>query len=199
MAADTLPLRIGLFGGTFDPPHVGHLVVADQVRAEAGLDEVWIVVANDPWQKRSRAVTSAPIRAAMASAAVGQTPGLMVSEIELETGGASYTIDTLERLHTRLPEVAWSVIVGADTAAELHTWHRATELAVLADFIVVDRPGNSSRPSDGFRCRYVDVPRLEISSTDLRQRIGDGRSVRFLTPDPVVRLIQDHGLYARRA
>ncbi len=187
--------RVGLFGGTFDPPHLGHLVVADQVRVEAGLDEVWFVVANDPWQKADRDVTPARQRLALTQSAVGSTPGLVVSDIELDEGGPSYTIDTLETLRRQHPDVAWSIIVGGDAADGLDTWHRADDLAAVADVIVINRPGALGRPSVRWQWRAVEVPAIDISSTDLRSRVRDGRSVRFLLPDPVITLVERTGLY----
>ncbi|MGH1505023.1 MAG: nicotinate-nucleotide adenylyltransferase [Acidimicrobiales bacterium] len=187
--------RIGLLGGTFDPPHLGHLVVGDQVRKAAGLDEVWFVVANDPWQKADREVTPAAVRLEMTEAAIAAAPGLSVSPIEIERGGTTYTIDTLETLRLRHPDVEWSVIVGRDAAAGLHTWHRADDLREAARFLVVDRPGSVAEVSAGFASSTVDVPELEISSSDIRRRVAAGESVRFLVPDAVVELVERHGLY----
>lgn len=187
--------RIGLLGGTFDPPHLGHLVVGDQVRKAAGLDEVWFVVANDPWQKADREVTPAAVRLEMTEAAIAAAPGLSVSSIEIERGGETYTIDTLETLRARHPDVEWSVIVGRDAAAGLHTWHRADDLRAAARFLVVDRPGSVAEVSAGFSSSPVDVPELEISSSDIRRRVAAGESIRFLVPDAVIELVERHGLY----
>lgn len=190
--------QVGIFGGTFDPPHLGHLVVAEHLRDELLLDEVRFVVANDPWQKSgTQIVTSAADRLAMVKVAVG-TPnrGLVASDVELMAGGPSYTIDTLRTFRAAEPDVDWSVIVGADAAEGLDTWHRASELRDLADIIVVNRPGSAKANAPaGWRARSVEVPPIAISSTAIRSRVADGSSIRFLTPDDVITLIEELGIY----
>lgn len=190
--------RIGIFGGTFDPPHLGHLVVAEHLRDELLLDEVRFVVANDPWQKSgTQIVTSAVDRLALVNVAVGlPARGLVASDVELMAGGPSYTIDTLQTLRAAEPDVDWSVIVGADAAAGLDTWHRSEELRDLAEVIVVNRPGSATATApSGWRAVSVEVPPIAISSTMIRNRVADGSSIRFLTPDPVITLIQELGIY----
>lgn len=189
--------RIGLFGGTFDPPHLGHLVAADQVRTQLGLDEVWFVVANDPWQKADREVSPAAVRLAMATAAVAGTPGFAVNDIEIGRGGPTYTVDTIDQLERLHPQVAWSVIVGSDAAAGLDTWERADRLAGMVDFIVVTRPGTPVEVPAGFAYRTVSIPLLDVSSSDLRRRIAAGSSTRFLMPEAVSSIIAGEGLYSR--
>lgn len=188
--------RIGLLGGTFDPPHIGHLVVADQVGDRLGLDEVRLVVSNSPWQKvGSRVITDPSRRYEMVAAAVADAPGLEASDVELQIGGASYTVVTLERLRAAEPNVEWSVIVGADAAAGLDTWHRADELKAHQRFVVVNRPGSGNALPSGWLCDPVDIPALDVSSTELRHMVGAGRSIRHLTPSPVVQLLEAWGLY----
>ena len=191
--------RIGLLGGTFDPPHVGHLVVADQVRTSLALDEVRLVVSNSPWQKvGTRQISDARRRYAMVEAAIGDgAAGIVASDIELELGGASYTIATVAELGRREPEVEWLVVVGADAAAGLDTWHRADELRRGQRFVVVNRPGADGSLPDGWAVQRVEVPSLDVSSTELRALVAAGRSIRYLTPDPVIRLIEGWGLYRR--
>jgi nicotinate-nucleotide adenylyltransferase len=194
--------RIGLFGGTFDPPHMGHLVVAEQVRDDLHLDEVRLVVANEPWQKRGlRTITSVDRRLAMSQAALGRAPGLSVSDVEVRIGGPSFTSKTLSRLASEEPDAEWLVIVGSDAAAGLESWHDSVSLRD-AVFVVVDRPGSATAAAraaesvpPGFRSFDVAVPAIEISSTSIRQRIADGRSVRFQTPDQVIALVEGWGLY----
>lgn len=188
--------RVGLFGGTFDPPHIGHLVTAIDVRAALGLDVVLMVVANEPWQKvGSRTISPAATRVEMVRAAVGDEPGIEVSDIEVRRGGPSYTVDTVEELLAEDPALDPVVIVGSDAAAGLDTWERAEDLAGICRFVVVERPGTTTRVPPGFRVDHVHVPRLEVSSTELRQRVRDGRSLRYLVPEPVVSLIERAGLY----
>jgi nicotinate-nucleotide adenylyltransferase len=186
--------RVGILGGTFDPPHIGHLVVADQVLHQLGLDEVRLVVNNQPWQK-TRLVTPAGKRLAMVEASLRDAHSVVASNIEIELGGPSYTLVTLEALAAREPEVEWLVVVGADAAAGLDTWHRAAELRVRHRFVVVNRPGTHGLPPPGWQCEQVEIPGLEVSSSELRRLVGLGRSVRYLTPDPVVQLLSSWGLY----
>lgn len=196
--------QIGLLGGTFDPPHLGHLVVADQVRTELGLSEVWLVVAHHPWQKETPDSAGSPlsgsgIRLEMSRAAVADTPGLSVSSVEIELGGETTTARTLRHLHQAFPGVDFRVIVGADAAAGFETWRETDWLAEHADFVVVNRPvahgGAWPPPSARFRCEHIDLPSIEVSSTDLRRRVAEGRSIRFLCPEAVCRVIEDRGLY----
>lgn len=193
-------MRIGVFGGTFDPPHVGHLVTAVNVRHELGLDEVLLVVANDPWQKADLVVSPAEDRFAMVESAVGDVDGVRASRIELDHGGPSYTADTLATLHRDAPGADVYLVLGSDAAALLPTWERVDEVRRLATLAVVTRPGSeAARPPEGWDHRVVEVPRLEVSSTDLRARVVDGRPLDYLVPEAVVRTIRERGLYAPRA
>ena len=188
--------KIGLFGGTFEPPHVGHLAAAWNVRQILGLDSVWLVVANDPWQKSDRAVTPAETRLRWVEAAVADTPGLEASAIEIEAGGATYTIDTVTALRAARPDVEWSVVVGADVVSGLDTWHRADELAQMIDVVAVDRPGSPRAEAPaGWQVRWVEVPPVDISSSHLRALARSGRDLRFLVPDAVAEQIRRDGSY----
>lgn len=188
--------RVGILGGTFDPPHLGHLVVADQVLDQLGLDEVRLVVNNSPWQKvGERQVTPPERRLALVEAAVGAAPGVVASDVEIELGGPSYTLVTLEALAAREPGTEFLVVLGADAAAGLHTWHRAPELRERHEFVVVNRPGAEASPPAGWRCRPVEIPALDVSSSELRRLVAAGRSIRWLTPAPVVELIERWQLY----
>ncbi len=188
--------RIGLFGGTFDPPHVGHLVTAVNVRHALALDVVVLMVANVPWQKQgSRPITPAGDRLAMVEAAVGDVAGLAAGDLEIRRGGASYTADTLAALLDDEPGTQLHTIVGDDAAAGLTTWERHEEVVALSELVVVDRPGAPVQLPEGFRWHRVEVPRLEVSSTDLRARVRDGRPLDYLVTEPVLQLIRDRGLY----
>jgi nicotinate-nucleotide adenylyltransferase len=187
---------IGVFGGTFDPPHVGHVAVAANVRWALGLDEVLLVVANEPWQKAHLPVSSAADRLAMVEAAVAGVPGVAASAVEIERGGPSYTVDTLDDLGRRHPGAPLHVVAGADAAALLDTWERAAEVRERAAVVVVGRPGAAEVLPPGWVATHVDVPLLAISSTDLRARVADGRPLDGLVPAPVVALIRERGLYA---
>lgn len=189
--------RIGVFGGTFDPPHHGHLAAAVNVRYTLSLDAVLLVVANVPWQKTAeRVVSDAADRLAMVEAAVGGVDGLEASTLEIDRGGDSYTVDTLEELRAAEPHAELFLIVGADAAAGLTTWHRPEALPKLATLVLVDRPGlPSPPPPPGWRLERVEVPRLDISSTDLRARFADGRPVDFLVPSGVVSCVRQRRIY----
>ena len=190
-------MRIGVFGGTFDPPHVGHLVAAVNVRHALDLDVVLLVVANDPWQKTgSRAVTPAPDRLALVEAAVGEVAGLEASDVELRRGGTSYTADTLADLGERHPGATLFLVLGSDAAAGLPTWERAREVRERAEIVVVTRPGaEDGVPPPGWEWVRVETPRLDVSSTDLRSRVTDGRPLDYLVTPPVIACIEARGLY----
>jgi nicotinate-nucleotide adenylyltransferase len=191
--------RIGVFGGTFDPIHVGHLVAAVNARHAMRLDRVILMVANLPWQKMGqRVVTSAEDRLAMVEAAVGDVPGLEAGRLEIDRGGESYTAETLQELADLCPGADLFLIVGWDVASELTSWDRWETIQRLATLVVVNRPG-SGKPEglEGWRVAEVTVPNLEISSTDLRARAADGRPLDYLVPEAAVRSIRARGLYAR--
>jgi nicotinate-nucleotide adenylyltransferase len=194
--------RIGVFGGTFDPIHVGHLVAAVNARDAVGLDRVILMVANIPWQKTgTRAVSTALDRLALVEAAVGGVRGLEAGRMEIDRGGESYTSDTLALMHEASPGDELFLIVGWDVAADLTSWERLEEIQGLATLVVVNRPG-SGRPraleDAGWRVVEVTVPNLEISSTDLRGRAAEGRPLDYLIPEAGVRCIRSRGMYAGR-
>ena len=188
--------RVGLFGGTFDPPHVGHLVTAVNVRHALDLDLVILMVANVPWQKEgSRAITPAEDRLAMVDAAVREVPGLMPGRQEIDHGGPSYTADTLRVLAERFSNAEFFTIIGDDAAAGLRTWTRWEEVVERSQLVVVDRPGAPVEVSDDVEWIRVEVPRLEVSSTDLRARFTDGRPLDYLVTQRVLDVIGERGLY----
>lgn len=190
-------MRIGLFGGTFDPPHVGHLVTAVNVRHALALDCVVLMVAGEPWQKVGhRSVTPAAHRLAMVHAAVDGVPGLVAGDLEVRRGGASYTADTLESLTHEHPAAQLFTIVGDDAAAGFETWQRFERVAELSTLVVVDRPGTESQLPGRHQWVHVEVPHLEVSSTDLRARINDGRPLDYLVLPSVLTVIRQLGLYA---
>lgn len=185
-----------MFGGTFDPPHIGHLVAAVDAQQVLGLDVVLLVVAGEPWQKAgTRDISPAEDRLAMVRAAVSDTPGIEVSDIEVRRGGASYTADTLAELHAEEPDADLFLILGDDAAAGFTTWERHDEVARSAALVVVDRPGSPLPADDGYRWTRVDIPELDISSTEVRDRVRAGRSIRFLVPPGVAAVVAQRGLY----
>ena len=196
----TASLRIGLFGGTFDPPHVGHLVTAVNVRHALNLDIVILMVANDPWQKSgARDVTTAEDRFAMVEAAVSVVDGVVAGRDEIDRGGPSYTADTLMALAEKHPGAELFTIVGDDAAAGLPSWTRVEQVAEYSQLVVVDRPGVAVDLPKQFSWLRVESPRLEVSSTDLRSRFSDGRPLDYLVTEPVLRVIEERGLYGSAA
>ena len=193
------PLRKGLLGGTFNPPHVAHLIVAHIVRETLGLERV-LLVPTSVHAFKGEAEASARDRAVMAELAVAGDPALEVDRIEVRRGGISYTVDTLRELREREPDTVWHVIVGQDNLAELSQWRDVDRLPELAQIVLVTRgvvdgsPG-AGEPVFGGRLTRVRVPALEISSTILRQRVAEGRSIRYWVPPGVEAYIVERGLY----
>jgi len=189
--------QVGILGGTFDPPHVGHVVAATQVRHALGLDRVLAVPANVPWQKRGvRAVSEAADRLAMTKAAFAGIDHVEVSAIELERGGDTYSIDTLEQLRAAHPATTWWLIVGSDVAAQLDTWHRHEDVRAAARLVIYERPGSvGARPPAGWAYELVDVPLLDVSSTQLRERVRQGSPIDGLVPPAVHEIVRARSLY----
>jgi nicotinate-nucleotide adenylyltransferase len=185
--------RIGILGGTFDPVHVGHLMDASAARYQLELDRVLVVVARDPWQKAGTVSAPAELRYEMLVAALDGTEGLEPSRIELEREGPTYTIDTAEELTA--PGRELFLVVGSDVAAGLPSWHRVDELRALVTLAIVDRESTPFPAPDGWRVSRVSVPRLDLTSTDLRRRAAAGEPLDFLVPTPAARILRTHGLY----
>lgn len=189
--------RLGVMGGTFDPIHHGHLVAAQEVAAQFGLDEVVFVPTGQPWQKSHRSVSAAEDRYLMTVIATAENPHFSVSRIDIDRKGLTYTIDTLHELHELNPESDLFFITGADALGQILTWRDAEELFSLAHFIGVTRPGHTladpGLPAGGVS--LVEVPALAISSTDCRARVAKGDPVWYLVPDGVVRYIDKRQLY----
>lgn len=190
--------RMGLLGGTFDPPHLGHVTVAREARHVLGLDQVVLIPAGSPPHKSVRALTPAALRLEMVEAAVEEAPGLAVSDMELRREGPSYTVDTLRQLRAERPGVELTLIIGADQLAELATWREPERIAELATLAVMNRgdvePG---APASGPPIPWtpVAVTPMEVSSTDIRRRLAEGRPVEHLVPAPVLRIIEREKLY----
>jgi nicotinate-nucleotide adenylyltransferase len=185
---------IGLFGGSFDPVHHGHLIVA-RVAAEAlQLDELRFLPAREQPFKRGRHAAPAADRAVMLELAIAGSPGFAVERAELERPAPSYTVDTLEVLRAREPAATFSLLLGADAAAELPAWHRASELPGLVRIVVFGRPG-SPVPASALIAGVIEVPALDISATDIRGRVRAGLPVRYWVPDAVAEYMVRHRLY----
>lgn len=190
-------MRIGIFGGTFDPVHLGHLIVAEQAREQAGLDQVWFMPAARPPHKLDRPLTLFEHRYEMLRLAVAGHDPFVISDLENRLPAPNYTVQTLRHLHQERPGEQWFLLLGADSLAEFPTWYLPYEIIQLATLLVVGRPGY---PSTGtlakpFPFQTIEVPLMEISSTDIRRRVREGRSIRYLVPRAVECYIQQHGLY----
>jgi nicotinate-nucleotide adenylyltransferase len=196
--------RIGLLGGTFNPPHVAHLVCAQEAYVGLELDRVvWIPVFEPP-HKEVEAEPGVEHRIALCQAAVGDDPRFEVSRIEADVPGRSYTVDTLRRLHESSPEDELTFIVGGDMAHALPTWHEPEAVLALATLGVAEREGvrrndiaeRLSGLAGADRIRFFDMPRLDISSSMIRRRVAHGHPIRYLVPDAVASYISEQGLYA---
>jgi nicotinate-nucleotide adenylyltransferase len=195
-------------GGTFDPIHYGHLVTAEAARAQFGLDQVLFMPAGTPPHKSQRAdVAPAEDRYAMTELATRENASFEVSRMEIDREGPSWTIDTVRELRAAHPQdLELYFITGADAVLEILTWREHGEIARLARFIAATRPGYSlDRLQDAISgghlpaVEVMEIPALAISSSDIRQRVRDGRPIRYLTPDAVVAYIARHGLYREAA
>ncbi len=193
--AEPRPERVGVFGGTFDPVHIGHVVVATECRSALQLDRVLLVVAGDPWQKRGQVVADAHTRLLLVEAAVEGVDGVEASDIEIARGTASVTADTLEALSG--PHRELFLVLGADAVANMPTWRRLDETRDLCTVVVVERAGDvhASPPGPGWQVARVAIPRLDVSSSEVRERLASGRPIDGLVPTAVVREIAAHGLY----
>ena len=190
--------RVGVLGGTFDPVHVGHVVAAVDTRAALKLDRVLMVVAGDPWQKHGDVVAPAADRLELVAAAVEGLDGIEASAVEIERGAPSITYDTLTELTT--PDRQLFLVLGADATRNMPTWRKLEETRDLATLVIVERAGDAhaEAPSPGWQVERVTIPRLDISSSDLRARLAAGRPIDGLVPAPVVRAIAARGLYTRQ-
>jgi nicotinate-nucleotide adenylyltransferase len=185
---------VGLFGGSFDPVHHGHLIVGQVAAETLGLRSLRFVPAREQPFKRGRHGAAPEHRAAMLDLAVADSPGLEVERAELNRPGPSYTVDTLRAIREREPGVELLLLLGADAAAELEAWHQAAEIPRLATVVVFARAGVSVPPSP-LIARTIQVPAIEISATDIRRRAREGRTLRFWVPDPVAEYVARHRLY----
>ncbi len=211
-AADrTVKPRIGLYGGSFDPIHVGHLISARALAEQIGLSRVILIPAGVPPHKRGHPLTPADHRLAMARLAVQDDPLFEVDDCELLRTGPSYTIETIEAYRARLGgDAALYWIIGCDSLAELPTWHRVADLVERVQIVTMVRPGSSPPPAEVLATSVGDkaaklllescyqTPAIEISATDIRSRVGTGRSIRYLVPEAVRRYIEQNRIYDRK-
>lgn len=185
--------QVGLFGGTFNPVHTGHLVMADQVGNQLGLEKVYFMPDATPPHADAKTAIDAKYRVEMLQAAIHDNPLFGLELCEIERGGVSYTYDTMRYLREQHPDTDYYFIIGADMVNYLPTWKNIEQLAQMVQFVGVKRPGYP--PASKFPVLWVDAPLLDITSTAIRHRIAHGRSIRYLVPDCVDSYIRKEGLY----
>ena len=189
--------RVGIFGGTFDPVHNAHVALARTALDALQLDELRWVPAGQPWQK-ARVISPSAQREAMLRLAMGDEPRYVLDRIELERSGPSYTLDTVRALQRQRPGNEWFLVIGADQYAGLHTWAGWAELLGRVALAIAQRPGDVPPPHPDVRRhphRAVPLPMLDISSTEIRERVARGESIDHLVPQQVARYIGQQGLY----
>jgi nicotinate-nucleotide adenylyltransferase len=212
--------RVGILGGSFDPIHIGHLRSAEEVREALALHRVYFVPAREPPHKPLRRLAAGEDRLAMVERAIAANPAFRVTALELERSGPSYSVDTLEAFRALEPAADLFFIVGIDTFAEIHTWKNVERLFELASFVVTDRPPSvaersiehlpvaareafcydpatlSYRHRSGTRLQFLSITGIDVSATAVRERVRQGRSIRYLVTPDVERYISERNLYA---
>jgi nicotinate-nucleotide adenylyltransferase len=200
-------MRLGIFGGSFDPVHLGHLLLAETCREQCRLDQVWFLPTAVAPHKQGQPTAPAKDRLTMLELALAGHSALVVSALEIDRGGVSYTVETLEEVQRQEPDAELFLLMGADSLADLPTWHRTDAICRLALPVVVRRPG-SPEPDfevlaglvtgprrEEIRGNQVESPLIDISSSDIRERIASGRSIRYRVPRAVEKYIETNGLY----
>jgi nicotinate-nucleotide adenylyltransferase len=194
-------MHIGILGGTFDPPHIGHLVIGDQALTSLGLDEVWFTPVGQPTHKRS--VSAAGHRVAMTRLAIATHPKFRVCERDVERPGPHYSLTLMQLLRAEHPEHTWTFIIGEDSLADLPEWHQPAALFELTRLAVARRPDSAPDlaairavvPDIDARIAWIDTPLMDLSSTELRARLQTSRSVRYLIPRAVAEYAHEHALF----
>jgi nicotinate-nucleotide adenylyltransferase len=190
-------MKIGLFGGTFDPPHNAHVALAQLALTQLGLDEVRWIPAGNPWQKM-RTMTPVEHREAMVRLAIAGEPGFVLDRCEIERQGPSYTLDTVREQQAKAPGAEFFLLIGQDQYAGLHTWNGWEDLLEKTTLAVANRPGVDRQPNPQVvkrPHRAVDLPAMPISSTEIRERVTEGKGIDDLVPATVARYIERHHLY----
>lgn len=191
-------MDIGLFGGSFNPPHVAHLIVAEVARDQFGFDEVWWIPNATPPHKPGDELAEVDHRLAMTRRAVEGNPSFRVCDIEVERSGVSYTVETVRVLQEQRPDTDFALLIGSDSLDHFGEWHKPDEIAERVPLVVYKRPGViDAVPESRFanHVRFVSAPVMEVSGTEIRSRCSAGRSIRYLVPDAVRAYIEEHELY----
>lgn len=195
--------RVGILGGTFDPPHLGHLVLAEYAQQSLGLERVLFVPAADPPHKRGAVRTPISYRLPMLELAIADQAYFAVSRIDIDRPGPHFAVDMIRLLQIDLPDAELYFLMGSDSFSDLPRWHQPEALVRLCRIVVLDRPGRAwaldmhadTLPDLASRTSIISYPRLGISSTEVSTRLHAGQSVRYLVPQPVLDFISEHGLY----
>jgi nicotinate-nucleotide adenylyltransferase len=192
-------MKVGIFGGTFDPIHLGHLIIVEEARQEVGLDQIWFIPAGEPPHKQGKNITPAHHRARMVELAIQCNPFFSMSTLEIERQGPSYTVDTLEILTEKHPNHHFFLIVGADMVKDLLHWYKIKKILQFVRVIGLGRPGFETKSLPDFikhRVTWVNKGvETNLSSTYIRNQLKHGKSVRYLVPKPVYQYMKEHGLY----
>jgi len=196
--------QIGIFGGTFDPPHLGHLILASEAYSQLKLDRLLWILTPDPPHKQEQVISSVEDRLAMVKLAIEDNPKFELSRVELDRPGPHYTLDTVETIAEEYPEADITPIIGGDSLHDLPTWHKPKELLYASHWVgVMRRPGEEPNldalertlPGISSKVHYVDAPLLEIASREIRSRVAEGRPYRYYLPTQVYEYINEHHLY----
>lgn len=185
--------KVGILGGTFDPPHYGHLLIASEILSALKLDKIWFMPNQEPPHKKKSGLVTNEERLEMLRLAIKGNPTFGIQTIELERQGPSYTIDTMRMIHEQYRNQQFYFIIGADMIEFLPNWQEIDELVKLVQFVGVERPTYSHLTK--YPILYVDVPAFEVSSSMIRERLNSGLSVRYLLPDSVIDFIKERHLY----
>jgi nicotinate-nucleotide adenylyltransferase len=191
-------MKIGIFGGTFNPPHMGHLIVAEYAREHLGLSRVMFVPSAVSPHKQGREIIDGHHRLTMLQEAVRENSGFAVSDLEVQRGGVSYTVDTLQELHGVFPQYGLVLLIGADNLNEFHLWRAPERILELADVVALTRPGFSAGEADPGLAKHIavcQVPAIGIEARQIRRRVREGQSIRYLVPAAVESYILRHRLY----
>ncbi|WP_141431444.1 nicotinate-nucleotide adenylyltransferase [Bacillus sp. 03113] len=186
--------KVGILGGTFDPPHVGHLIIANEVLHSLSLDEIWFMPNQEPPHKQKTTCITNQNRLDMLDIAISNHPYFKIQTIEMEREGRSYTYDTMKILTERFPKIEFYFIIGADMIEYLPKWYKIQELMELVHFVGVNRP-LYNHETKNYSITYVEVPEINISSNNIRDRLKEGQSIRYLVPDSVKSYIEENQLY----
>ena len=195
-------MRIGIFGGTFDPVHHAHIIIVEFVRLDQRLDKILLVPSLISPHKQNEPVSDAADRLAMLQEAVKSSKALEVSDIEIKRGGVSYTVDTVRAIAEEHPKDQLFVLIGSDNLAEFHTWRDPAEILRMARLVAFRRPGYAEDHTGNPLLKDVimcDVPGLNISSTQVRHRVAEGMSISLMVPEGVEKYILEHGLYKKKS